>query len=147
MLSEQNHRLAAKMLEQQGELNRARTRVAELEAGKARGVISQALKIADLQAQLERANADVERLRRPHTDTMASVDASCRAALGDRLDTDVLVDAMADFVRSHVNATAYYREQLDRATEARADEMTREEQCAHDMQEHGDKPCRQCSTW
>ena len=32
MLSEQNHRLAAKMLEQQGELNRAKARVAELEA-------------------------------------------------------------------------------------------------------------------
>lgn len=37
-------------------------------------------------------------------------------------------------------------EQLDRATDPRADEMTREEQCAHDMQEHGDKSCRQCRT-
>ena len=25
-------------------------------------------------------------------------------------------------------------------------ELTREEQCAHDQREHGDKPCRQCRT-
>tara|TARA_Y100001951_G_C11267865_1_gene256786 strand:- start:317 stop:613 length:297 start_codon:yes stop_codon:yes gene_type:complete len=45
MLSEQNHRLAAKMLEQQGELNRAKARVAELEG------------------ELKCSRAEVERLR------------------------------------------------------------------------------------
>tara|TARA_Y100001951_G_C11267865_1_gene256787 strand:- start:613 stop:906 length:294 start_codon:yes stop_codon:yes gene_type:complete len=45
MLTEQNHRLAKMLLEQQGELNKARARVAELEA------------------ELKGSRAEVERLR------------------------------------------------------------------------------------
>jgi hypothetical protein len=119
--------LACARIERAAELEKVSEAFSEqlvAQATESRGLsIAEGL-IRGLQAQLDRANTDVERLRRPHTDVMGSIDASCRAALGDRLDAEVvdaLVDAVSEFVWSHVNATAYYREQLDRATKPRAD--------------------------
>lgn len=43
----------------------------------------------------EAREAELEELEGPEMDVMTAVDATCRAALGDRLDTNI-VDALAD---------------------------------------------------
>lgn len=65
MLTEQNHRLAKMLLEQQGELNKARARVAELEGREARwdkALGARVEEVAGLQRKVEELEGERSRL-------------------------------------------------------------------------------------